>query len=91
MEWHYVRGHVGIPGNERVDEIANAYALQDDPGLYEGPLSDYPVRILDIPEDTSLPTSSSSSGQKGGRHTPISASLTESRCAMPPGPGASKG
>jgi len=62
VEWHYVRGHVGIPGNERVDEIANAYALQDDPGLYEGPLVEYPVRIFDIPEDTSLPSSSSASG-----------------------------
>ena len=66
LDWHYVRGHVGIPGNERVDEIANAYALQDDPGLYEGPLSEYPVRVLDIPEDTSLPTASSSNS--GGRN-----------------------
>jgi ribonuclease HI len=65
-EWHYVRGHVGIPGNERVDEIANAYALQDDPGLYEGPLSEYPVRVFDIPEDTSLPTGSSS--KSGGKN-----------------------
>jgi ribonuclease HI len=32
IDWHYVRGHIGIPGNERVDEIATAYALQDDPG-----------------------------------------------------------
>src|SRR5574342_320518 len=30
IEWHYVGGHTGIPGNERVDEIANAFALQDD-------------------------------------------------------------
>jgi ribonuclease HI len=61
VEWHYVRGHQGIPGNERVDEIATAYAMEDDPGLYEGPLSEYPVRIYDIPSDTSLPTAGSSS------------------------------
>jgi len=63
VEWHYVRGHVGIPGNERVDEIANAFALQEDPGLYEGPLADYPVKVFDIPEDTSLPSSSGSSSK----------------------------
>ena len=72
VEWHYVRGHVGIPGNERVDEIANAYALQDDPGLYEGPLSDYPVRVFDIPEDTSLPTSTSGGGKNAKPYSYLS-------------------
>ena len=60
IEWHYVRGHIGIPGNERVDEIANAFALGEDPGLYEGPLRDYPWNVLEIPDDTSLPARSSS-------------------------------
>jgi ribonuclease HI len=59
VEWHYVRGHTGIPGNERVDEIANAFALKNDLGLFEGPLADYAVNILDIPSDTGLPHSSS--------------------------------
>ena len=67
VEWHYVRGHSGIPGNERVDEIATAYAVNDDPGLYEGPLAEYPVRILDIPEDTNLPQSSSRTGSRAGK------------------------
>ena len=56
ITWHYVRGHVGIPGNERVDEIADAYALQRPIALYDGPLLGYPRPILDVPEDTSLPT-----------------------------------
>jgi len=69
IEWHYVRGHIGIPGNERVDEIANAFALNKDPGLYEGPIADYPVNILDIPADTGVPQSSgdSSSGSAKNR------------------------
>jgi len=66
VEWHYVRGHSGIPGNERVDEIANAFALKDDAGLYEGPLEDYAVNILDIPSDTGLPKATGSSGSKSG-------------------------
>ena len=67
VDWHYVRGHIGIPGNERVDEIATAFATHEDPGLYEGPFAEYPVRILDIPEDTNLPTSSSSSRSKNAK------------------------
>ncbi len=61
IEWHYVRGHIGIPGNERADEIANSYALGDPPGLYEGRLRTYPSNVLDIPTDTSLPQRSSGS------------------------------
>jgi ribonuclease HI len=66
VEWHYVRGHSGIPGNERVDEIANAFATQNEPGLYEGPIADYEVPILDIPADTSLPEASGNKSSASG-------------------------
>lgn len=72
VDWHYVRGHVGIPGNERVDEIANAFALNEDPGLYEGPISAYTVRLHDIPEDTSLPAPSSSGGKNAKPYSYLS-------------------
>jgi len=55
IEWKFVRGHVGIPGNERCDEIAVAFSKGEFIKLYDGPLLKYDVAIYDIPEDTSLP------------------------------------
>jgi ribonuclease HI len=55
IEWHYVRGHVGIPGNERVDEIADSFALQNPVALYDGPLAGYSIRVLELPADTTVP------------------------------------
>jgi ribonuclease HI len=66
ISWHYVRGHVGTPGNERVDEIADSFALRTPAVLYEGPLSAYPIAILDLPDDTSVPARSKR--PSGGSH-----------------------
>jgi ribonuclease HI len=75
IEWHYVRGHTGIPGNERVDEIANAFALKRRADLYDGPLIRYPIAVLDIPDDTSVPKrtpGTSSSKSKAAAHSYLS-------------------
>ncbi len=55
VEWLYVRGHVGVPGNERVDEIAVAFSKGRTAKLYTGPLQGYGVAVHDVPEDTSVP------------------------------------
>lgn len=55
VNWHFVRGHAGIPGNERCDEIAVSYTKGRRADLYDGPLLQYGVAIHDIPDDTSLP------------------------------------
>lgn len=56
IEWRYVRGHQGTPGNERVDEIAVAYSHQDSIRLYQGrDPKDYLFDIFDIPEGEPLP------------------------------------
>ena len=66
IAWHYVRGHVGTPGNERVDEIADGFAQRRDVRLYRGPLSGYPLPILELPEDTDLPARRAGSSSNGG-------------------------
>jgi ribonuclease HI len=55
IEWKYVRGHSGVPGNERVDEIAVGFSKGEHVHLYKGPLLKYDVAIHDIPDDTSVP------------------------------------
>jgi ribonuclease HI len=55
ITWHYVRGHVGTPGNERVDRIADGFAVGKPVPLYDGPLVGYPIPILDLPDDTTVP------------------------------------
>ena len=62
VTWHYVRGHAGTPGNERVDEIADGLAQGHDIALYRGPLIGYPCAILDLPSETTVPRRPASAG-----------------------------
>lgn len=55
LEWKFVRGHSGNPGNERCDEIAVAFSKQRKPNLYHGPLLKYDYPIYDLPPDLPLP------------------------------------
>jgi ribonuclease HI len=66
ITWHYVRGHVGTPGNERCDEIADAFATSKPVTLYVGPLETYAVDVQAVPDDTDVPARSagSSNGAK---------------------------
>jgi ribonuclease HI len=52
IEWKLVSGHVGIAGNERVDEIATAFASGEVPKLFNGQVKDYGIKnILEINYD----------------------------------------
>lgn len=55
LNWSYVRGHAGIPGNERVDEIAVGFSKGKWVELYEGPLLKYEIAITDLPDSMELP------------------------------------
>ena len=65
IEWHYARGHAGIPGNERVDEIADGLAQGREITLYRGPLIGYPLPILDLPSETAVPARTSPAPGQG--------------------------
>jgi ribonuclease HI len=73
ITWHHVRGHAGIPGNERVDTIADAFATGKPLALYDGPLARYSVAdVLDVPSapaaaraSKSTPGSASSAHRSG--------------------------
>jgi ribonuclease HI len=64
ITWHYVRGHVGIPGNERVDVIADSFAMHQPVSLYDGPRDGYRIPLHDLPDDTSVPPRSQSSAPR---------------------------
>lgn len=66
IDWKYVKGHAGFPGNERCDEIAVSFAKNKPEQLYVGSLDGYFVDLTDLPEAQPLPEKSSSSTKGSG-------------------------
>ncbi|HZP42722.1 MAG TPA: ribonuclease HI [Candidatus Binatia bacterium] len=82
VAWHYVRGHAGVPGNERADAIANGQASGRPPRLYHGPLVRYDVPVLDVPDDTRPPARSATAAARAPKAKPHSyLSLVDGRVA----------
>ena len=66
IDWKYVRGHAGYPGNERCDEIAVSFAKSKPEPLYVGPLDGYFVDLTDLPEEADLPEPKKAGASKSG-------------------------
>jgi len=45
FDYELVKGHSGHDANERCDQIAVAYSKNEEVELFQGPLSDYPVKV----------------------------------------------
>ena len=62
LEWKYVRGHQGTPGNERVDTIAVAFSQRQSLHLYLGvPATNYIFDVSELPSGEPLPEMNRSS------------------------------
>jgi ribonuclease HI len=61
IQWKLLKGHVGVPGNERCDEIATAFAAGKEIKLYDGPLAGYPIDIKSISHDAEKSSARSAS------------------------------
>lgn len=55
ITWRYVRGHIGVPGNERVDRIAVEFSKGARVRLFSGSLLNYSVAVHDLPPEEALP------------------------------------
>ena len=61
VEWQHVGGHVGVAGNERVDEIASSFAEGKPVKLFSGSRSEYVHDIENISHDATKATERSKS------------------------------
>ncbi len=55
IEWSFVKGHSGVPGNERCDEIAVAFSKKNHVDLYQGLAKYYIFDPYQLPETRPLP------------------------------------
>ncbi|MDE2116738.1 MAG: ribonuclease HI, partial [Patescibacteria group bacterium] len=62
IEWRYVEGHAGHPGNERCDDIATSYADKREARLYQGPRALYTIDLDAAPVDQARKKRSSGKG-----------------------------
>lgn len=64
ITWQHVAGHAGIPGNERVDEIARTFAEKNPTSLYVGAQSKYSVVLTHDVQTTVVRAKNKSSSKK---------------------------
>lgn len=64
IDWKYVEGHAGHPGNERCDEIATSFADNVEIPLYHGDTAKYLVDLDVKPISSGIKSSKKSSSAK---------------------------
>jgi ribonuclease HI len=77
LRWYFVRGHEGVPGNERCDQLAVSFSLGQSQLLFTGHESKYSVDLFLLPKDMSIPENNFSSSKDKPAHSYLSAIGTE--------------
>ena len=62
VDWRFIRGHKGIAGNERCDEIAVAFSHKESIFLYQGTKAEYSFDLDQLPQAEPLPEFKSQGG-----------------------------
>lgn len=65
IKWNFVKGHSGVPGNERCDVIAVAFSKNDYIDLYKGSAAGYEFDVRVLPEIRPLPEMKNKSENNG--------------------------
>lgn len=65
IDWRYCRGHIGIAGNERADEIAVNFSKDQYNDLYFGSAENYGHELLPLPDEVEFPSYSNNKSKNG--------------------------
>lgn len=65
IDWRYCRGHIGIAGNERADEIAVNFSKEQYNDLYFGSAENYGHELLPLPEEVEIPSYGNNKAKNG--------------------------
>lgn len=78
----HVKGHAGIPGNERVDSIADHFARGQEIELFDGMLENYFVNPYDLPESNSSSSEKKRHASKSAKKNTVYLSLVNGHFAI---------
>ncbi len=67
IQWKYIRGHAGFPGNERCDQVAVSFATGKSVSLYNGPRDSYFVNLDQVPSEDKIPEQKKTDNSKSVR------------------------